>query len=326
MAINKTNTGKYKLEIYPDGRNGKRIRRTFDTKAEALRFERHTLITANNDPWNPKTISDNRTLSELAKRYDDLHVKTLADRTNQMRYLTRVINHLGDPVAKDLTKNIYSEYIATRRHDGSKQSTLNTELIRIKSMFNKLHELNEIQYECPIKALKPLKLDESEKTYLELPSLKILMDALESEDKDCYLTAKLCASTGARWGEAQNMESNRVKKHNVYYTKTKTARNRTVGISEEFYEELPKSRGRLFADTYMKFLNVFHELKLDVPKGQATHILRHTFATHYMKNGGNILDLRVILGHSKIEMTMIYAHHSPSYTHHATTLNPICFI
>lgn len=43
------------------------------------------------------------------------------------------------------------------------------------------------------------------------------------------------------------------------------------------------------------------------------HALRHTFASHYMMAGGNILTLQKILGHGDIKMTMIYAHLAPDY-------------
>lgn len=33
------------------------------------------------------------------------------------------------------------------------------------------------------------------------------------------------------------------------------------------------------------------------------HDLRHTFASHFMMNGGNIYDLQKILGHTSLEMT-----------------------
>lgn len=42
------------------------------------------------------------------------------------------------------------------------------------------------------------------------------------------------------------------------------------------------------------------------------HDLRHTFASHWMMNGGDIFRLQKILGHKSIEMTMRYAHLSPS--------------
>ena len=38
------------------------------------------------------------------------------------------------------------------------------------------------------------------------------------------------------------------------------------------------------------------------------HDLRHTFASHFMMNGGNLYTLQKLLGHSDIQTTMIYAH------------------
>lgn len=43
------------------------------------------------------------------------------------------------------------------------------------------------------------------------------------------------------------------------------------------------------------------------------HDLRHSFASNYMMNGGNVFDLQKLLGHTKIEMTMRYAHFSPQH-------------
>lgn len=38
------------------------------------------------------------------------------------------------------------------------------------------------------------------------------------------------------------------------------------------------------------------------------HLLRHTFATNYIYNGGNLEVLRVLLGHSSINITQVYVH------------------
>ncbi|MGL1888705.1 MAG: tyrosine-type recombinase/integrase [Reichenbachiella sp.] len=38
------------------------------------------------------------------------------------------------------------------------------------------------------------------------------------------------------------------------------------------------------------------------------HALRHSFATHYLDEGGDIYELQHLLGHEKIEMTLVYTH------------------
>lgn len=56
---------------------------------------------------------------------------------------------------------------------------------------------------------------------------------------------------------------------------------------------------------------------------QAAHVLRHTFASHFVMNGGNILTLQKILGHSSLVMTMRYAHLSPDHLSDAVRFNPL---
>ena len=47
---------------------------------------------------------------------------------------------------------------------------------------------------------------------------------------------------------------------------------------------------------------------LGIRKSISAHVARHTFATNYLRQGGKVENLQVLLGHSKIETTMIYVH------------------
>ena len=53
--------------------------------------------------------------------------------------------------------------------------------------------------------------------------------------------------------------------------------------------------------------------KLGFGDGYCFHLFRHTFASLYMQNNGNITDLQRILGHARIDQTMRYSHFSPHY-------------
>ncbi|EBZ6396122.1 site-specific integrase, partial [Salmonella enterica subsp. enterica serovar Enteritidis] len=137
------------------------------------------------------------------------------------------------------------------------------------------------------------------------------------------MIAKICLATGARWSEAENLQGHQISKYRITYTKTKGKKNRTVPISQDLYHELPKNRGKLFTPCRKSFERAVKRAGIDLPEGQCTHVLRHTFASHFMMNGGNILVLRDILGHSDIKMTMVYAHFAPEHLEDAVTKNPL---
>ncbi len=77
--------------------------------------------------------------------------------------------------------------------------------------------------------------------------------------------------------------------------------------------------GKLFNVDYRNFCKILHVVKPDLPEGQATHVLRHTFASHFVMN----VALQQILGHANIQQTMAYAHLAPDYLQFAITLNPL---
>lgn len=58
------------------------------------------------------------------------------------------------------------------------------------------------------------------------------------------------------------------------------------------------------------FLRLRNKTKID---RLHPHILRHTFATKYLMNGGDIFSLQQILGHTSLEMVRRYSHLASAY-------------
>lgn len=48
--------------------------------------------------------------------------------------------------------------------------------------------------------------------------------------------------------------------------------------------------------------------KAGIKKDITTHTLRHTYATHLLEDGLDIVSIKNLLGHANIETTMIYLH------------------
>lgn len=84
-----------------------------------------------------------------------------------------------------------------------------------------------------------------------------------------------------------------------------------------------EASGKFFNVDYVSFCKILKMVKPDIPPNQATHILRHTFASHFVMNEGNIIALQRIPGHANIQQTMTYAHLSPEYLQNAVALNPL---
>lgn len=137
------------------------------------------------------------------------------------------------------------------------------------------------------------------------------------------LIVRICLSTGARWSEAAGLKASQISPNKITFINTKGKKNRTVPIGDELYNDLKDKEGTFFSECYRQFYRVIRLAAIELPEGQMSHVLRHSFASHFMMAGGNIVVLQRILGHSDIRVTMRYAHFAPDHLEEAVSNNPL---
>ncbi len=315
MSIVKHN-GKWKVDLYPAGRKGNRVRKLLDTKAEAMRFERHVQALANEGKqWNDGE-KDKRTLNDLIETWFKLHGQNLKDGVRRKRLLIAISERLGIPKALNFNGKMFLHYRAIRLDvDKISENTANHELAYLKAVFNELERAGEWTDNNPLKSLKPIKIDQTELAWLSKEQINDLLRELENSSNEHALpVARICLSTGARWGEAEKLSNKDFHNGKITFVGTKSGKNRTVPIRDDIVESyLKRSSGKLFTSCAGAFRKAISRANIELPKGQLTHVCRHTFASHYLMNGGDILTLQKILGHSSLEMTMRYAHFAPDH-------------
>lgn len=329
MAIKRHN-GRWLVDAQPGGRGAKRFRKTFDTQAEAKRYEAwlSTQVAANS-AWEPEK-RDLRKISELMNLWFTHHGSGLNSGEDTHRRLLALAEAIGDPPADRFNVEMFAEYRTRRLADGITPSNLNREHSYMRAAFNELERLGYWTKPNPLGKLRQFKVQENELTYLSEIQIRDLLAALaESTNPHVYLITTICLATGARWGEAEQLNMGQVRSGVIQYARTKSGKTRAVPIVSELSENIAKHHAkygigeRIFSTASAAFRSGIARAGISLPDGQLTHVLRHTFASHFMMRGGNILALQRILGHQSLTMTMRYAHLAPDHLEEAKRLNPL---
>lgn len=145
-----------------------------------------------------------------------------------------------------------------------------------------------------------------------------------SDNPHVELVTMICLATGARWSEAEKLKPTSVRNGVITFSGTKSGEVRSVPISAELEKRIVKHRRQQgsFMHSITSFRRALARTTIRLPRGQAVHALRHTFASHFIQNGGNILTLQKILGHPSLAMTMRYAHLAPNHLQDAIRFGP----
>lgn len=315
-----------------EGSTRKRIRKKFHTKPEAIRFDAFVKNQSHQgQPWNP-TSSDRRTLRELVDRWYQVHGRSLKDGQRRLNKLIAQVELLGDPLASDFSPRMYVD-LRARRLNGNgdekpiTENTANHELAYLKAVFNKLIELDEWRSDNPLENVKKLPFDATEMFWLTPDQIDNLLQELKaSANESAYFVARVCLGTGCRWSEGEALKRQQIREGKIHFAPHKRGQARSVPFVDpeiDRYLQESKRHSSLFTPCMGAFRKAIARAGIDLPKGQLTHVCRHTFATLQMENGCSLKTLQYLLGHKTLSETIKYAHFAPSALDNVAARSPL---
>ncbi len=203
---------------------------------------------------------------------------------------------------------------------GGANGTITRELACLKRMYNLAIKWGDAK-KNPVNEVSFLEEPPGRNKFLSQEEASIFQNSCAEHLKPIVMTA---LNTGMRLGEILNLTWGRVHIQNVIdpyieVTMTKNNETRYVPLNDTVVELLNGLQSRSTHSDFVFLSSKNKRLKsVRKPFAQALrksgildfrfHDLRHTFASHFVMNGGDLLTLKEILGHHSMKMVERYAH------------------
>ena len=218
-------------------------------------------------------------------------------------------------------------FLSLKKHS---ERTVGRKLAAIKSLFNFLIRKNFLKKNIT-KSISAPKIDKKLPVFLTQDKMSLLLDLPSpsniKESRD-ILILELFYSTGVRISELIkiklediNYDNNSInilgkgnKKRLVIignYAKKRLLdflnynKNITTGF---LFKNERKSKVGYISERFVFNIVKKHVQKVTNNQKISPHSLRHTFATHLLNNGADLMSLKELLGHSDLSSTQIYTH------------------
>ena len=271
----------------------------------------------------------------------DMFIKEQLFRNNSERTvawykdsLLLFFNWLGSAniTIKKLTIDNYKSYCTYLQHDYThngkplKSSSVNNRVRALKAFYN--YCIEEDMIPDFSKKLKTTKISKTEKLPLDDDEIHTLISAFGNTALDernrCWVI--LMCDSGLRRGEIINLEIGNIDiKRGFMIVTGKGSKQRFVPIGKlskksltdyiRKYRSNANESDPVFVNRFgckctdNAIKKVFQKLKNQTGIQRLhPHLLRHTFATNYLVDGGDLETLRLILGHSDLQVTSMYLH------------------
>ena len=292
--------------------------RTLDKKRTEVLNDEHGLIKKVSNP-RIEDFSDTYLARRRHLRFhkrDALSVRTLLKYFKGQNLMSIIPSKIED-------------YIGSRLEDGVANGTINRELTCLKRMFSLAIKWEDAQFN-PVKEVDFLEEPPGRTKFLSEDKARKLISCASDHIKPIITTAlntgmRLSEILSLKWSEV-HIES--VVNPHVELQVTKNNKMRYIPLNDDMVELLkrikkendqrPQPSEHVFLGKYGKpLLSVKGPFKAALKKANIQdfrfHDLRHTFASHYVMNGGDLMSLKEIGGWSSLKMVERYSHLASDY-------------
>ncbi len=236
-------------------------------------------------------------------------------------YIRRACEFLGDMECSDINRTILLDFIIHRKeiNPDVSNATLNKYLVFVKSVLKDEADINV--------NFKKLRQERKLPQVLSDLTIRKVYKFCESRNSEEGLRNKLMfmmlLDTGLRISELLSIQVTDINFNDrmIYVSKTKTRVHRYVLFTMKTMKELERfilknsidkhifinleTRTVLHPDSIQTICRRIQE-KAKLKQSITPHKWRHTFASNFNDNNGNVFVLQKILGHSSIKSTQIY--------------------
>ena len=315
MAVKDNKNGTFTID-YRDAQHRRHRETLFGSKTmgKALLAKRKSAIAEGT--YFPEKHQNTLTFREAADKYWEIHLSKKKSGPKTKSTLNQLKGYFGDkPLTQITTEDVQRYY--NEKMAQTCAPTANRHFTTFNAIVNKAIKLEIYKGENPCIGVAKQKENPARTRYLEKDQIPLLLAHIPKRSQALVAFA---IATGMRRGEILGLNWKDINlEHNLIHVhESKSGYSREIPIMSSLKDILlglsQSPNGKVFPITVKELEHDFaYGLKKSGLQDIHFHDLRHTFASHFMMNGGSITDLQRILGHCTLALTQRYAHFSPAY-------------